>query len=186
MKTLISIKRGYDRFLDILDRGLSWLLIAMFVIITFQVLTRHFAPSPVTWPTDISSYMLVAIGFLAIGHLIRKNVHVAVDLLVSRFPEKLQDGLEIVFSIVSCAVCVVTCYGAVLMTQNLIQKNVLIVASTFYFPKYILLLFVVAGFAIASIEFIGRAVYYIRKVAGKLPPEPEDKDEPEPGKEKAV
>lgn len=174
MKILLAIKRGYDAFLRVLDAGLSWLLIVMFIIVTYQVLTRHFSPSPVTWPTDVSSYMLVAIGFLAMGHLIRKNAHVAVDLLVSHFPEKLQDGLEILFSVLSCIVCVITCYGAVLMTQNLIQKNVLLPASTFYFPKYILLLFVVIGFAIVTIEFVGRTVYYIRKIAGKLPPETED------------
>lgn len=167
MKILISIKRGYDKCLDILVGGLSWLLIVMFIIITYQVLTRHFAPAPVTWPTDISSYMLVALGFLSMGFLVRKNAHVAVDLLVSHFPEKLQTILEVFFSVVSCVVCVITCYGAILMTQNLIQKNVLLVASTFYFPKYILQLFVVIGFAIAIIEFIGRTVFYLRILTSK-------------------
>ena len=167
MKVLISIKRGYDKFLDILDHGLGWLLIVMFAIITIQVVTRYFSSLPLSWPTDISTYMLVAIGFLALGHLIRKNGHVAVDLLVSRFPLKIQNILEVVFSVVACVTCVISCYGAVLMTQNLINKNVLLVASTFYFPKYILELFVVFGFAIATIEFAGRTVLYIRRLAGK-------------------
>ena len=165
MKALISIKRGYDKFLDVLDHGLGWLLIAMFIIITMQVITRYLSSLPLAWPTDISTYMLVAIGFLALGHLIRKNGHVAVDLLVSKFPMKIQNILEVFFSIVACVTCVITCYGAILMTENLINKNVLLVASTFYFPKYVLLLFVVFGFAIATIEFIGRTVLYIRKLA---------------------
>jgi hypothetical protein len=44
---------------------------------------------------------------------------------------------------------------------------VLLTASTFYFPKYILEIFVVIGFAIATIEFIRSTVYNIRKLMGK-------------------
>jgi TRAP-type C4-dicarboxylate transport system permease small subunit len=167
------IKRGYDKSLNMLDLGLSWLLVAMFIIITFQVLTRHFA-MPVTWPTDVSTYILVAIGFLTMGNLIRKNGHVAVDLLVSRFPLKLQDALNVLFSVSACVVCAITCYGAILMTQNLLRKNVLLTASTFYFPKYILEIFVAVGFAIATIEFIGSTVYSLRKLLGRLPASPDE------------
>jgi TRAP-type C4-dicarboxylate transport system permease small subunit len=170
---LRKIKDGYNMFLNGLDRILSYLVLVMLVIITYQVISRYFFARPSSWPTDISTYCLVAIGFLAIGHLVRSDGHVAVDLVVSHFPAKVRVYLDAVLSALACATCAVIMVVSAYVTIDQYNRNVLLTASGFYFPKFILLAFIAVGFTITTIEFIIKTVGHVREIV-KGDFEPED------------
>ncbi|MDR1571082.1 MAG: TRAP transporter small permease [Clostridiales Family XIII bacterium] len=165
MGILMKIKRGYDLFLGGLDRALSYLMLLMLVIITYQVLSRYFSARPSSWPTDISTYCLVAIGFLAMGHLVRTDGHVAVDLVVSHFPTKVRAFLEAILSALATATCAAIVVVSAYVTIDQYSRNVLLTASDFYFPKFILLAFIAAGFTVTTIEFVAKTIGHAISIA---------------------
>jgi TRAP-type C4-dicarboxylate transport system permease small subunit len=151
----------YEGIQEIINWILSALMIFMLLTLTYQVISRYVSPNPASWPTDTSTYTLVAMGFLGMGYLLRKNEHVAVDLVVNYMKPKSRMIIAIVTNIIGTITCAIITYASTVVAIDQHGRNVLITGSAFYFPKYILLVFVAVGFFFTTIDFIRLVVKHI-------------------------
>jgi len=67
---------------------LSFLLLAMVGIVTYEVIMRYAFNRPTLWVHETSMFMLVGIGFLAGAYTFLYKEHVDVDILRKRIPPR--------------------------------------------------------------------------------------------------
>ncbi|WP_299979959.1 TRAP transporter large permease subunit [Desulfobacula sp.] len=74
--------------------GFAMLFVA--VIITYEVIMRHFFKAPTIWTYDISGYILVWFGFLSSAYGLKQGGHIHVDILVGKMRPRTKIPLEII------------------------------------------------------------------------------------------
>ncbi len=88
MKVFKTIKDLVDRLLVFLSLSA---LLAMIVIILYQVFSRQILKSTPSWAEELSLLLFVWVSLLGIAYGFRKKLHIGVGFLVGIFPEKLQN-----------------------------------------------------------------------------------------------
>jgi len=78
-----------------LDHVVAGALLVVLVAVTFSgVLARYFLNQPFVWLEEVQMALFVGLVFLAGGAAFRAGSHVAVDVLVERFPARLRRVVE--------------------------------------------------------------------------------------------
>lgn len=92
------MKKWARRAVNALDSVFEYVglmfLMGMVVIITWQVFARQGLGQAPSWSEEVSLILMVWIGFIGIAIGFRERVHIALEFLVSRFPEGVQKALE--------------------------------------------------------------------------------------------
>jgi len=70
------------------------LVAALLLAICYDVTVRYVFNAPTAWATELSTYGLVGIAFLGLGHAYLQGAHVRVELLVSRLSAASQRALS--------------------------------------------------------------------------------------------
>lgn len=152
-----SIYHIYDRILGYITNlaaaiaGLAILLTAF--MICYEIIARSVFHHPTVWVMEISTYLLVLAGFFGMSYTMRKNGHITVDFLFSRFSRNVQRGLDIITSILSLFViyvCMTESTNYMLMTEamGVVSPSLLRV------PMWIPQTFMVIGFVLLFLEII--------------------------------
>ncbi|HET8744173.1 MAG TPA: TRAP transporter small permease [Ramlibacter sp.] len=111
------IERGYGSFLA----GLAWvgcvLLFAMLLVIVADVALRNIPvpglPRGLAWSNEVSELMLYLITMCVAPWLLRRGMHIRVDVLLQALPPRLAWSLEWVGDVLGLGCCLVlTWYGA--------------------------------------------------------------------------
>ena len=80
-----------------LDRVTGWAVIGAMAVmaglVVTQVVFRYAFASAIDWSEEVARLAFVWAMFLAIPHGIRRGVHVGIDALVVKLPERLQEAL---------------------------------------------------------------------------------------------
>lgn len=63
-------------------------MVIMVINITWQVLSRYIFHSPSNYTEEMSSYMMVWMCFLGGSYLLGKGIHPAIDIIISKLPER--------------------------------------------------------------------------------------------------
>jgi len=71
-------------------------LLAMAVIMCFEIGSRSLFNAPTSWATEISTYLLVAVVFLGLGAAQSNNSHVQVELWVDRLSREARRKVELI------------------------------------------------------------------------------------------
>ena len=110
-------ERGFGSFLS----GLAWagglLLLAMMLVIVGDVALRNIAvpglPRGLAWSNEISELLLYLLTMCVAPWLLRRGMHIRVDVLLQTLPRRLAWSLEWVGDLLAFACCLVmTWYGA--------------------------------------------------------------------------
>lgn len=152
-----SIYHMYDRILGYITffaaaiAGLAILLTAF--MICYEIIARSIFHSPTVWVMEISTYLLVLAGFFGMAYTMRKNGHICVDFLFSRFPKALQRGLDVLTSILALFVmyvCMTESTNYMLMSRamGVVSPSLLRV------PMWIPQTFMVIGFVLLFLEMV--------------------------------
>lgn len=87
MRELRKIKNGIDNLL----LGLSiTLLVAMVVIIIYQVFSRELLNFTPSWSEELSRVLFVWVSFLGIAYGFKEKLHIAVGLVIDALPKNVQ------------------------------------------------------------------------------------------------
>lgn len=73
--------------------GLAFLSV-MILIVTWQVFSRYVLNTTPFWSEEITLVLMVWVGFIGIAIGFRERLHIAVEILVRRFPETVQKWIE--------------------------------------------------------------------------------------------
>ncbi len=105
----------------LIDKYISWLLIALMALITLDVVwgvfTRYALGHQASWTEELARYMLVWIGILGAAYASGQKKHLAIDLLSAKLKPESKIKLEMVitFMIAFFAVTVMIIGGLRLM-----------------------------------------------------------------------
>lgn len=83
-----------------LGQAFSWLIVALTVLISWEVFSRYALDRPHAWTFDIMIMMYGALFMMAGAYTLSKNGHVRGDVLYGFFPPRLQAGLDLLLYIV--------------------------------------------------------------------------------------
>ncbi|HHE41245.1 MAG TPA: TRAP transporter small permease subunit [Dehalococcoidia bacterium] len=100
MNVLQRLVAVVDRVSGFVGRVASWVILAMILVVCYNVAMRYVFNSPTAWSFDMN-YMLGG-SMMALGQALvhRDNGHVRIDVISNRFPERSRLILEIVFTVI--------------------------------------------------------------------------------------
>ena len=73
----------------------SWLIVALTLMISWEVFSRYVLDSPHSWAFDVMSMMYGTLFMMAGAYTLSKNGHVRGDVLYGFFPPRLQACLDL-------------------------------------------------------------------------------------------
>jgi len=73
----------------------SWLIVALTLMISWEVFSRYVLDSPHSWAFDVMSMMYGTLFMMAGAYTLSKNGHVRGDVLYGFFPPRLQAWLDL-------------------------------------------------------------------------------------------
>lgn len=91
MQSLLS---AIDKLSAVLAFFAGLMLLVLIGDMMYEVVSRRVFSAPTLWAYDVA-YMVNGIGFLfAAGYTLRKNAHIRIDFLSTRFPRRNQDWVN--------------------------------------------------------------------------------------------
>lgn len=85
-----------DRFNAGVGKLFAWSIVALTLVITYEVISRRVMGAPTTWAFD-ASYMLYGLLFMSAGaYTLSRNGHVRGDFLYRQWSARTQAGLDLV------------------------------------------------------------------------------------------
>ncbi len=95
-KLLLTI----DKISTLAGQFFSWLIVALTLMISWEVFSRYVLSNPHPWAFDVMSMMYGSLFMMAGAYTLSKNGHVRGDVLYGFFPPRLQAGLDLLLYIV--------------------------------------------------------------------------------------
>ena len=94
-----------ERIVRILSKGSMWLsvfgLFVLSAMITVATLSRYFFNLPILGVDEISGYLNLLIGMLALAFTLQQGRHVRVDIVTQRLPTRVVRVLEVVTTVLA-------------------------------------------------------------------------------------
>jgi TRAP-type C4-dicarboxylate transport system permease small subunit len=111
--------RPCARFLMTLDTAAGWLIVglvsAMVVVVSVQVLLRYALNSSLGWADEVSRLTFVWSMFLAIPLGIRAGVHIGMEIVTARLPERARDALARAMAAIAAALMILVTWQSVVV-----------------------------------------------------------------------
>ena len=89
-----------DKISTWIGQFFSWLIVALTLMISWEVFSRYVLDSPHSWAFDVMSMMYGTLFMMAGAYTLSKNGHVRGDVLYGFFPPRLQAWLDLTLYIV--------------------------------------------------------------------------------------
>ncbi|QQE77932.1 TRAP transporter small permease [Alicyclobacillus sp. SO9] len=90
--------KGLTRAIHVLDRLVEWigayLMVVMVIIVTWQVFSRYVLNASPSWSDETVLMLMTWFGFLSIVIGFRRREHLAISLLVTHLPLRVQWFVE--------------------------------------------------------------------------------------------
>ena len=100
--TDLGPQKGVVALIDRISRAMSAIasatLLAMTLIVTFEVGSRYLFNSPTIWAWDINSQLLLLLVMLGMAEAYRQDVHVRVDVLTAQLSPRGQAILDVIYA----------------------------------------------------------------------------------------
>lgn len=88
-----------DRFNTWIGQLFGWLVLALTLFVSFEVVSRYVLSNPHAWAFDMMSMLYGGLFMMAGAYTLSKNGHVRGDVLYGFFPPRLQAGLDLILYI---------------------------------------------------------------------------------------
>ena len=90
-KLLLTI----DKISTTVGQAFSWFIVALTLMISWEVFSRYVLDNPHPWAFDVMIMMYGTVFMMAGAYTLSKNGHVRGDVLYGFFPPRLQAGLDL-------------------------------------------------------------------------------------------
>lgn len=84
-----------DKISAFVGRSCAWLIVALTLMISWEVFSRYVLDHPHPWAFDVMSMMYGTLFMTAGAYTLSQNGHVRGDVLYGFFPPRLQAGLDL-------------------------------------------------------------------------------------------
>ena len=127
-------------------------ILAMGLILTYEVFVRYCFNSPTIWVQETSIYLYMWTMLAAASYTLQKRKHVHVDLLVERLPSRPRAALEAATSTIGtffCAIVSVQAYQMIAATVRFGKVSATPLRVPLWIPQSALLM----GFVLLTFQF---------------------------------
>lgn len=108
-------------FLDKVEMGLRVLLMILLTAsagsIILQVYFRYVMKSALVWSEEAARYSLIWMTMIGAAVAVRRHQHLAIDSLISNFPQKVRKSVEIIIELLTTVTSVLFIYLGIRMTM---------------------------------------------------------------------
>jgi TRAP-type mannitol/chloroaromatic compound transport system permease small subunit len=84
-----------DRMSTWLGQTFAWLIVALTLLISWEVFSRYVLNTPHAWAFDVQMMLYGGLFMMAGAYTLSKNGHVRGDVLYGFFPPRLQAGIDL-------------------------------------------------------------------------------------------
>ena len=86
-----------DRISSAIATVSSFLLLLMTLIVGYEVASRYLFGKPTIWAWDINVQLMMAIVMLGIAEVYRRDMHIRVDVLTTRFTPRQRACFDVIY-----------------------------------------------------------------------------------------
>lgn len=142
-----------DQISDLSGALIGWLMLGVAFINCYEIFMRKFFNAPTDWVQDISIYIMIWFAFVTAGYTWKKDKHIRVDVVTSRFVPASRKALELVtnFFVLFYAVLLVI-EGWQLASLSLARGQV--TPNILQLPVWLIQFGIVLGSAILALQLI--------------------------------
>jgi C4-dicarboxylate transporter, DctQ subunit len=151
-RVLAPISRGYDALVYGMALIAAFLMVAMMVTITLDVVLRNLGYQSSAHFFTFTEYALLIVPCLGAPWLAREKGHIYVEILLMSLPPRLRRHITVLIGVVCIAVCLVVAWYGFQVTLNDYLQNEKDVRSM-DFPRWMVVGFIPLSFLMMAIEF---------------------------------
>lgn len=101
MNTAGKLADGIDWFIDLVGRAISWLALAVAIVMGTNVLLRYgFAFSEI-WAQELEWHLLVPLTLVGMSYALRHGEHVRVDVLFAGFSDSTKHAIDAISAVIA-------------------------------------------------------------------------------------
>jgi len=127
-------------------------ILAMGLILTYEVFVRYVFNSPTIWVQETSIYLYMWTMLAAASYTLQKRKHVHVDLVIDRLPARPRSVLEAVTSAVGTVFCAIVSVQAYQMIEATVRFGK-VSATPLRVPLWIPQSALLMGFVLLTFQF---------------------------------
>ena len=90
-----KLLQSVDKISTFIGQSFSWFIVALTLLISWEVFSRYALDHPHPWVFDVMIMMYGTVFMMAGAYTLSKNGHVRGDVLYGFFPPRLQAGLDL-------------------------------------------------------------------------------------------
>ncbi len=133
------MRKTWIEKIKLIDIGISVFALAVLILVTFLgVVFRYVFGNPFSWQEEVQLSLIIWVIFLGGRYAFETHSHVAIDMVVSMFPKKLQRVLSFIIAgivtVVLICICVFGMEYIGIMYRYSIQTSIL------HLPYYLIYL----------------------------------------------
>lgn len=134
---------GLERFSEriILLTGLA--VLAMTLMVSYDVLMRYFLDQPQLFVDDLTSFLLVAVIFLGAGPVFYRGGHIRVDLVTNRLKPRTQSRMRVITLFIGIVLLGIVIYETMVSTMGAFQTGR--VSAVMNYPLWTGMIFIPLG-----------------------------------------
>jgi TRAP-type transport system small permease protein len=166
VKEMNIIERGFTKIENFFLRLSQIAVITMMLLTTLDALSRYIFSNAITGAYEITEmYLMVILVFLSMSYVQKVDGHIRLDNLFERLPSRVQDGLNIVYNLLSAALMFFIGYQGFHMTINSLQNN-LVASGLINLPLWLSYIWIPIG---SFLIMIRQILLTILMAIGKTP-----------------
>jgi C4-dicarboxylate transporter DctQ subunit len=140
-------------------------LVCMMMLTVSDVCLRYFFNNPITASAEYTEYMMVIVGFLGIAWCAIKGMHIKVELIIGRFPERGQAIIDIINSVLVIGVCAII--GSQSLSEGFAVKQMGIASDITDIPHHPFYWIIVFGYVLLFFVMLNILVQNVLKLVKK-------------------
>lgn len=87
---------GIDWFIDLVGRAISWLALAVALVMGTNVFLRYGLSVGYIWAQELEWWLLVPLTLIGMSYALRHGEHVRVDVLFAGFSDRAKDAVDVI------------------------------------------------------------------------------------------
>ena len=163
-----TLERFSERLILITGLG----VLAITLMVSFDVLMRYFLDQPQLFVDELTSFILVGVIFLGAGPTFYKGAHIRVDLLTSHLRPKIQSRLRVVTLSIGIVLLGIVAYETWVTAVSAFQTGR--ISAVMAYPLWTAMVFVPLGLILMVFFMVVELVKEMKGRGGKGREEPRD------------
>ena len=169
MSSATRLARGIDAFIDLVGRIISWLALAVAIVMGTNVFLRYGFSIGEIWAQELEWYLLVPLTLVGMSYALRHGEHVRVDVLFTTFSPR----TKLFVDVVSALICMAFSGLVVLLSIAFVAQSWAMGEGS---PNpggigyvYVMKAMIPLGFALLFLQSLAQAIQAAVAFAGLVP-----------------